>query len=566
MAFGLLHSICSSVYGEGSLYLDSSVPYPFCCLPFEMDGRILLAVATVAVLFFTGASGTPEPGDVQLVGGDNARIGRLEFYIDQWYTVCDNGFGLDEAEVICRQLGHSTDHAVPVYDGPWADGTGKIANITNCPASGNTVDDCNYDGDDSILSSSAGNSVKPYQCLHNEDVGVHCIEGEDPMPELRLVGGTSSYSGRVEINVAGSWGTICSSSYDNDDAKVICRQLGLPHRHANVYSVFPEGTGDIIYSDLRCNGDEERIDFCDHHEYPTDASCQHDDDIGIICTNHAHFDEDHIRTYDGVLDGGSIVERFFRIQEGAIVKFICATQQAGGLNTLDNDHMDIEWELGQQVVTSDNTDGIDIKEYVQMYQSNGLGFNGRKGKRLSTMVYTARKEDNLKTINCDFIDEDEYDSVLVSSVPERILLLVLPGPEPQHFETTVGDQVWIGGFVGEIHIPITSYYNSWKIVLEFPKKVFRLYGGNFNIAHEPCLHRGSCTQSKYTWIIYNTYENRVLSPLKDLHLSFVADVSKKLRGGRGGKGRGRGIVADVKFYGYNKVFGSDKEPIYEPIA
>ncbi|XP_072035476.1 uncharacterized protein [Amphiura filiformis] len=265
------------------------------------------------------------------------------------------------------------------------------------------------------------------------------------------------------------------------------------------------------------------------------------------------------------MDADSINERYFRIQEGAIVKFLCPTVHAGGLNTLNNDHMDMQWQLGNQDVTSDNTDGIDVNEYVQMYQSNGLGFNDRKGKRLSTMVYTARKEDNLKTIDCSFVDEDSFDSVLVSSDPRStIKLLVLPGPEPQHFKTTIGDDVWIGGFVGEIHIPITAYYNSWKIVLEFPKKVFRLYGGNFNIAHEPCLHRGSCTRSKYTWIIYNTYENRVLSPLKHLHLKFVADVSKKLRNGRGGKGRGRGIVADVKFYGYNKVFGSDKTPVYEP--
>ncbi|XP_072036751.1 uncharacterized protein [Amphiura filiformis] len=228
--------------------------------------------------------------------------------------------------------------------------------------------------------------------------------------------------------------------------------------------------------------------------------------------------------------------------------------------------MDMRWQLGQQVVTSDNTDGIKINDYVQMYQSNGLGFNDRKGKRLLTMVYTARKEDNLKTVDCSFEDEDSFDSVLVSSDPRAtIKLLVLPGPEPQHFKTTTGDAVWIGGFVGEIHIPITAYYNSWKIVLQFPKKVFRLYGGNFNIAPEPCLHRGSCTSSKNIWVIYNTYENRVLSPLKHLHLSFVADVSKKLRSGRGGKGRGRGIVADVKFYGYNKVFGSDKTPVYEPV-
>ena len=45
---------------------------------------------------------------------------------------------------------------------------------------------------------------------------------------LRLVGGAHSHEGRVEICMEGVWGTICDSFWDNDDAKVACRQLGYP--------------------------------------------------------------------------------------------------------------------------------------------------------------------------------------------------------------------------------------------------------------------------------------------------------------------------------------------------
>ena len=34
---------------------------------------------------------------------------------------------------------------------------------------------------------------------------------------------------------------------------------------------------------------------------------------------------------------------------------------------------------------------------------------------------------------------------------------------------------WIGGFVGQIEVPITSDYTSWKIVLEFNRRVSKLF-------------------------------------------------------------------------------------------
>ena len=45
---------------------------------------------------------------------------------------------------------------------------------------------------------------------------------------MRLIGiGVSATEGLVEICVLGTWGTVCDNGWDDNDARVVCRQLGL---------------------------------------------------------------------------------------------------------------------------------------------------------------------------------------------------------------------------------------------------------------------------------------------------------------------------------------------------
>ena len=50
---------------------------------------------------------------------------------------------------------------------------------------------------------------------------------------VRLAGSSYTNRGRVEICVNNAWGTVCRHSFDINDARVICHQLGYPS--GNIY-------------------------------------------------------------------------------------------------------------------------------------------------------------------------------------------------------------------------------------------------------------------------------------------------------------------------------------------
>ena len=46
--------------------------------------------------------------------------------------------------------------------------------------------------------------------------------------DIRLAGGLGPTEGRVEVCVQGRWSGVCGSSWSDQDAFVVCRQMGYP--------------------------------------------------------------------------------------------------------------------------------------------------------------------------------------------------------------------------------------------------------------------------------------------------------------------------------------------------
>ncbi|XP_036986717.2 lysyl oxidase homolog 3 isoform X1 [Artibeus jamaicensis] len=91
------------------------------------------------------------------------------------------------------------------------------------------------------------------------------------------------FEGRVEIQRAGEWGTICDDDFTLEAAHVLCRELGFTEATGWTHSAkYGPGTGRIWLDNLSCSGTEHSVAECASRGWGN-SDCTHDEDAGVIC-------------------------------------------------------------------------------------------------------------------------------------------------------------------------------------------------------------------------------------------------------------------------------------------
>ncbi|XP_078018081.1 scavenger receptor cysteine-rich type 1 protein M130-like [Epinephelus lanceolatus] len=172
---------------------------------------------------------------VRLVGGDSHCAGTLEVKHGEWRPVTGSDWTLKTAGVVCRDL----DCGSAVSVGERKESYRPVWRIdSDCVHSGSALREC--------ATSSSSSSILDLTCSDS----------------VRLVDGTSLCSGRLEVKSNQRWSSVCEADFDQQDAEVVCRELGCGAPSVLQGALYGEVEAPMWTKEFQCGGHESALLDC----------------------------------------------------------------------------------------------------------------------------------------------------------------------------------------------------------------------------------------------------------------------------------------------------------------
>ena len=179
---------------------------------------------------------------VRLVGSSGRCAGRVEVYSGgSWSSVCQEGWDLQDAAVVCRELGCGRALEAP-SSARFGAGTGPLwPYLAECSGSEESLWECGRSEERECGRGVGAGAVCSGQWRAAPAQGPAeaaggwwpCRDPAVPLAEhisVRLAGGRGRCRGYLEVSYNGTWGRVCSNGTSTGTAGTVCRQLGCGER------------------------------------------------------------------------------------------------------------------------------------------------------------------------------------------------------------------------------------------------------------------------------------------------------------------------------------------------
>ncbi|NXN62018.1 C163A protein, partial [Rynchops niger] len=199
--------------------------------------------------------------ELRLAAGGGPCAGRVEVKLQgRWGSVGDDYWDMEDAEVVCQQLGCGSAAGAYMASSRFGKGDGPVSlALVDCHGDEATFWDCKIRG------------WGPYVAIHDFDTAVTC------QGFARLVGGDGACAGRLEVRRGRAWVGVCEDAVDMEAARVVCRELGCGQALTIPGTGrFEAGTGPFWEGGFSCTGTESLL-----------ATCARRPARGKGCTGHA---------------------------------------------------------------------------------------------------------------------------------------------------------------------------------------------------------------------------------------------------------------------------------------